>query len=247
MIVLISSVFLVAAQIIGVTDNQASRIVVQGSGSIKTPPNIARLSYDVRGDGLTSDKAVAELVAESAAIEKALRSIDNAIDIHSDSVRVQAVRAKGCEEREYEDTVHLSTGACAITGYVAVQDFDLRTSRVADAGTLVGLAGRHGAYNPKIDAFSLADDQQAKRAAIAKAMVDARAKAEAVAAGTAARLGEIMLVSLDNAREQLGDIIVTGSRALAPASERDEPIQVSVNPSPVESSAQVTVSYAITR
>jgi uncharacterized protein YggE len=78
-------------------------------------------------------------------------------------------------------------------------------------------------------------------------MVDARAKAEAVAAGTAARLGEIMLVSLDNAREQLGDIIVTGSRALAPASERDEPIQVSVNPSPVETSAQVTVSYAITR
>ena len=186
--ILFVAVFLATAQVGGIPENQASRIVVQGSGSVKTPPNLASISYDVRGDGLTSDKAVAALVAESAAVEKALRSIDPAIDIHSESVRVQAVRPKGCDEREYDDTVHLSKGECAITGYVAVQDFGLRTSRVADAGTLVGLAGRRGAYNPKIESFGVVAESAAKRSAIAKAMVDARVKADAVAAGSGAKL-----------------------------------------------------------
>src|SRR3954447_20964331 len=105
----ISAAFLAAAQVSGMPESQVSRIILQGSGSVKTPPNIARLSYDVRGDGSTSDKAISTLVAQSGAIEKALRSIDPAIDIHSESVRVQVVRPKGCEEREYDDdAVHLS-------------------------------------------------------------------------------------------------------------------------------------------
>jgi uncharacterized protein YggE len=117
---------------------------------------------------------------------------------------------------------------------------------VADAGTLVGLAGRRGAYNPKIDSFALADEKEAKRRAIASAMADARAKADAVAAGTGATVGKILSVTLDNARDESEAIVVTGY-AVNAAAERDEPIQVSVNPSPVSTTAQVTVSYAIVR
>jgi len=244
--VLLTAAFWAAAQFAQPVETQASRIVVQGSGSVKTPPNIANLSYDVRGDGATSDKALAAMVAVNAAVEGALRSIDPNIDIHSDSVRIQAVRPKGCEERDYEDApAHLSTGECAITGYVAVQDHDARTARVADAGTLVGLAGQKGAYNPKIESFGLVDETAAKRAAIAKAMADAEAKADAVAAGTGARRGAIVSVSLDNARDQAMAVVVTGSRLYAPAAERDEPIAVSINPTPVETTAQVTVAYGI--
>jgi len=247
MLFALSAVLLAAAQVTGPTENEISRIVVQGWASVKSTPNIATLSFDVRGEGSTSDQAVATLAKQSSAIERALRSIDPAIELHSESVRVQAVRPNDCEEREYDDTVHLSTGVCGIKGYVAVQDFNFRTARVADAGTLVDLAGRRGAYNPKIESFGLADEKDAKRRAIAKAMADARAKADAVAAGTAAKLGEILTVSLDNARDQTLDIVVTGSRIPAPAAERDEPIPVSVNPAPVETGAQVTVAFAIVR
>jgi uncharacterized protein YggE len=247
MLFLLSAVLLAAAQAAGPGQNEVSRIVVQGWASVKDNPNVAEISYDVRGDGSTSDQAVAALVARSGAIEKALRSVDPGVQIHSDSVRIQIVRPKDCEENDYrDDAVHLSTGECAIKGYVAVQDFDFRTARVADAGTLVGLAGRRGAYNPKIDSYALADEKEAKRRAIASAMADARTKADAVAAGTGARLGKILSVTLDNARDESEAIVVTGYLANA-AAERDEPIPVSVNPSPVSTTAQVTVSYAIVR
>ena len=243
----LSAVLLAAAQAASPSQNEVSRIVVQGWGSVEDRPNVAEISYDVRGDGTTSDQAVAALVTKSGAIEKALRSVDPALQIHSDSVRIQVVRPKDCEENDYrDDAVHLSTGECAIKGYVAVQDFDFRTARVADAGTLVGLAGRRGAYNPKIDSFALADEKAAKRRAIASAMADARAKADAVAAGTGATVGKILSVTLDNARNPDTDVVVTGGLAMR-AAERDEPIPVSVNPSPVHTTAQVTVSYAIIR
>lgn len=223
------------------------RIIVEGWGSVKTEPNLALLSYDVHGEGSTNDQAVADLVKKSAAVEKALRSVDPAIDVHSDGVRVQAVRGKDCEEDRYEESVRLSSGECAIKGYVAVQDFSLRTARVKDAGTLVGLAGRHGAYNPKVGSFDLADDKDAKRRAIANAMAEARAKAEAVAAGSSAQLGPILAVSLDNARDS-DELIVVSSMAYAPrAAERDEPIAVNVNPTPVRTGARVSVTYSITR
>ena len=221
------------------------RIVVQGFGSVKTPPNVAKFAYVARGEGRTNDEAVSALTKKTAEIERALRSIDPSLDLHSDSVSVQTVRGNDCKQDRYEETVHLSTGTCAIVGYVASQEFDAGTSRVLDAGTFVGLSGRHGATNPRIEAFDLVDEREAKRAAIEAALKDAQAKAEAVAAGSHSRIGGVLAVSLDGATTE--DLInalpasVIGLRA----AERDEPIPVSINPKPVETTARVTVSYAI--
>jgi len=67
-----------------------------------------------------------------------------------------------------------------------------------------------------------------------------------VAAGTGATVGKILSATLDNARDESEALVVTGYATNA-AAERDEPIQVSVNPSPVSTTAQVSVSYAIVR
>ena len=223
------------------------RIVVQGFGSVKTPPNLAKFAYVARGEGRTSDEAVSALTRKAAEIERALRSIDPALELHSDSVNVQTVRGNDCKEDRYEETVHLSTGPCAIAGYVASQDFDARTSRVQDAGTFVGLSGRHGATNPRIEAFDLADERGAKRAAIEAALKDAQAKAEAVASGSRSRLAGVLAVSLDGATTEDLINLLPASEVRIAAAERDEPIPISVNPKPVETTARVTVSYAIGR
>jgi uncharacterized protein YggE len=230
----------------GVGAKDMPRIVVQGYGSVKTPPNVAKFTYVARGEGRTSDDAVSTLAKRSAEIERALRSIDPSLDLHSDSVTIQTVRGSDCKEDRYEETVHLSTGACATVGYVATQDFDARTSRVRDAGTFVGLAGRHGATNPRIEAFDLVDERGAKRAAIDAALKDAQAKAEAVAAGSHSRVGGVLAVSLDGAtNEDLLNALPASQLGLRASAERDEPIPVSVDPKPVETTARVTVSYAI--
>lgn len=244
MLILVAAVALAAPLAGQSSDPKVSQIVVEGSGSAKNPPNVADIEYKVNGEGQTSDQAVKSLVSKSAAIEGALRSIDPALDLHSTTVEVQAVRRRECKVEDYDETAHLSTGDCAIVGYVATQDFDLKTTKVSDAGTMVGLASREGAANPKIEGFGLVDQRQAKQQAIAAALADARSKAEAVAAGSNAQLGEVISITLDAARG--GEIIVTGSRSTRGLLQ-STPVAVSVTPGPVYTSAQVTVTYAIAR
>ncbi|WP_294120668.1 SIMPL domain-containing protein [Sphingomonas sp.] len=245
MLLLLASMALAAPEAALPTDPKAPRIVVTGSGTVKTPPNVADLEYEVNGEGETSDQAVKALVSKGAAIENALRSLDPELDLHSDKVKVQGVRRGPCKADDYDETAHLSTGNCAIVGYVATQEFDLRSTKVSDAGTMVGLASRQGATNPSIESFGLADQRVAKQQAIAAALGDARVTAEALAAGSNARLGEIMTISLDDAREQ--EIVVTGSRVARNSVPPPTPVIVSVAPGPVITTAQVTVTYAIGR
>jgi uncharacterized protein len=244
----LTAIALVATQ--GVTANaiETSRIVVEGYGSAKSPANVARLSYDVQGEGKTSDQAVSDLVARSASVESALRSMDASITLHSDAMRVQTVRGNDCKDEErYDESVRLSTGPCAIAGYVAKQDFTVRTSRITEAGTMVGLAGRQGAFDPKIDSFGLTDDRTARREAIAIALADARAKAEAIAAGSNGHVGQLLSASLDGASEVriMGqdEISVSGTRIRM----QNVPITVKVDPGPAETTARVTVTYVMIR
>lgn len=222
-----------------------SKIVVEGAGSVKTPPNVATISYDVQGEGASSDRATEALVSKSAAVEDALRSVDPALELRSAKVSVQAVRGGKCQDDEYDERPRLSVGDCAIVGYIAKQDFEVRTLRVVDAGTMVGLAGREGAAQPKIDDFGLVDQADARRQAIAAALADAKSKAEAIVAGTNARLGEVISISLDGAREN-EMVVVTGSRRRRDITA-NAPVSVKVAPGPVYTTAQVTVSYSILR
>jgi uncharacterized protein YggE len=110
---------------------------------------------------------------------------------------------------------------------------------------MVGLAGRQGASNPKIESFDLGDQRDAKRQAIAAALTDAKSKAEAIAAASDARVGEATSITLDGARGE--EIIVTGSRVSRSSDAANAPISIKVAPGPVVTSAQVTVTYAIAR
>ena len=244
MLVILSAIAF-AAQAAPLIDHPGPRIIVEGFGSAKNPPNVATLSYSVQGEGQTSDQAVAAMVTKSAAIEGALQSIDPSIDLRSAEVEVQAVRGNDCKQDRYDETLRLSEGECAIKGHVAKQEFTVRTSRVADAGTMVGLAGRHGAFDPSIGGVRLADERDAKRQAIAAALADARFKAEAIAASSNAALGNVLSASLDGAVAQ--DIVVTGARRPQANLVAGSPVTVKVAPGPVETTARVTVTYAISR
>ncbi len=71
---------------------QEPRITVEGYGSVKTTPDVSTIGFDVRGEGRSSDQAVAALAATSAAVQRSLRTMDPGVELHSRSVRVQAIR-----------------------------------------------------------------------------------------------------------------------------------------------------------
>jgi uncharacterized protein len=233
----------------GQTVPDQPKILVDGYGEVRTMPDIATIGYNVRGEGATSDDAVRAMTATSARIEASLRRIDATAAPTTDAVRVSPVRSSACKDRDYDsDDDQLSKGACAVVGYVATQSISIRTADVNDAGTLVGLAGRGGAFNARLEAFELNDPRPAKRQAIAAALLDAQTKAAAVAASSRITLGPILTVATTNRDAvRTEDLINNLPQSRAPAAERDEPVPVKLTPEPITTSATVTVTYAIVR
>jgi len=225
--------------------NQRS-IIVDGYGEVKTNPDLATISYTLRGEGVTSDEAVRAMVVSGARIEAALRGIDPAVDPQTSKVEVSPARSADCKASDEDSSAQLSKGACAIVGYVATQSVTVDTADVKDAGTMTGLAGRGGAFDARVDSFDLKDSRAAKARAIAAALVDAQAKAVAIATGTHVTLGPILSAAT-------GDRSVTTITSqevkldvLPPVyANAPPPVPVNVKPEPITTNANVTVTYAI--
>lgn len=232
-----------AAPVMATAEPAVPRITVNGSGTVFTPPDVATLSYAVRGEGETSDAAVAQLVAKRAKIDAGL-AIFKQIEIRAAQVSVREVRGRECQPNYGAPT--LSTGACTIIGYVAELSVTVRTTLPKQAGTIVGLVGRQGASNPSLNGFALADLGAAQRRAIAAALDDARRKAEAIAAGTSVKVGRLITVSTGSSYSDVQS--QDGVRDAPPPPPPPPPappppIAVDLTPQPIQTLANVTVSY----
>ena len=222
-------------------------VEVIGIGTVKPPPDIARLSFDIRGEGTTADKATQALVDRQKDVVDALTGLLGSapIAIHTSGMKIEASRSPDCKgDDDYSDQPRLSTGPCAILGYVAGVSIDVRTKDIKDAGTAVGLAGRLGADNASIEGFDLEDKDAARREAAAKALADANDQAEAITKGSGADLGPLLSVRNQAADAEAMDVVVTASRA-APPVVSAPPIVVTTLPQPIETTVRLVVTYAI--
>lgn len=224
-------------------------IRVTGVGVVRTPPDLARIDYWIRGEGVTPDAASQALAARQRAVAGALAQLLGAgTDVTTSNVLVIEVKEKGCDDSGYNGQPRLSQGACAVTGYLARAQGLVRTRAVEKAGTAVGLAARLGASDARLSAFELADRAAAQRAATAAAIADAKVRAEAVAAGAGARLGALVSVN-DQASYAPADLGAFPNALAAPPPPPPEqmaaPVAIDVKPAPIETRQQVFVSYGI--
>lgn len=230
----------------GNPSTEIPNIAVDGNGTVWTAPDVATISYTVWGEGQTSDAAASALVARSLRIEEALRSLDPSLELHDSDLKVLVVRGAGCKNGSEDDNgnrqVQLSTGPCAITGYRASKDASVKTLRVTDAGTMVGLASRQGGLSAELDSFGLLDAHDAQQRAFSAAFADALAKAQALAAAGHVHVGR--LLSATTANDSPNEIVVTAQRREMPAPALP-PVRITLAPMPVKTAAQVLVAYAI--
>lgn len=221
------------------------RIVVTGYGEVKYMPDVATINYTIRGEGPTSDDAVRAMTASGARIEAALYPVDPKAEPRTSEVRVAPVRSTDCRDAEYGPP-QLSSGVCAILGYVATQSITLRTLAVKDAGTMVGLIGRAGGLNPNLNSFGIRDSRPEQQQAMAAALADAASKAAVIAAASHTRLGPILNVS-SGPRNDAQQIVVSGiPRVNAPAPPPPPPpVPVKITPEQLTTNSYITVTYAI--
>ncbi len=221
-----------------------ARIEVTGYGEVKYMPDIATITYTVRGEGKTSDDAVRAMTATAARIEAAVAALDPAAEPRTSKVEVEPVRESECKDRRYGQP-QLSTGACAIQGYVASQSITLHTSAVKDSGTMVGAIGRAGGTNPRIQNFTVRDSRPQQQQAMAAALEDARSKAAAMAAATDVRLGPILDIH-SGRRNDAQQLEVRGSRTQpVPPPPPPAPVPVKLTPELLTTNAYVSVIYRI--
>lgn len=236
---------LAGAQTVG--DDPPS-VLVSGRGSVSTSPDLAVIDFWIKGEGKTADEASAALASKSKAVMGGLASLlGPGTQATSGNVVVIEARSRECDDnRGYGGQPRISVGPCALVGYVATLQGQVRTAAVARAGTAAGLAARLGAADARVQGFEVSDKAAAQRRATAEALRDARGRAEAIAAGSGVRLGPVLMITDQNSGG--GEIVVTGSRVAAPpAPPPPPPVEIDIDPRPIETSAQVTVRYSILR
>lgn len=224
----------------------AQTIQVVAAGSVETSPETATITYRVRGEGAKPDDATRALADRRTRIEKALASVAGVkLQIRTGDLEITEVRGKECREDSRFDAPRLSTGACAIEGYVAEMEVTVTAMPVDKAGTLTGLAAREGATGAKLASFGILDQRAAHKRAMVAAVANGTAEAEAIAAASGVKLGRLLSASDSEALAMIADKISAddiGMFANLPA-----PVQIAVAPKPVETSARLVMTFEVVR
>ena len=240
-------------------EGRPATIVIAAVGSAETPPDTATLAVTITGAGRTPDVATAALVAKQKAVFDGIRSLDPRAQIKTGSIAIREIHGGNCSSRSSdEDTIddaadsgspisQADKGPCRVTGHIAKVEADIEMSSVKDAGTAVGLAGRLGARNAKVDSFGLRNDSDAQRRAIEKAMTQARTQAGAIAAASGARLGPVVSVTNVNNGDGIGDKLNDLPQLRSLLRSPLPPISLDIAPPPVQSFARLTVTFALER
>lgn len=252
-----------------IQDAKPATIVVVGHGSIETAPDRATLMLTIRGEGRTPDAATSALAGRQKAVLSGLRSLDPQLEVQTGSIAISEARAGNCdngsgftESHSDQDVAHAldaaadaltdraqdssAKGPCIVIGRVAEIEATVILNSVKDAGTAVGLAGRLGAREARVNAFGLRSEADASDRAVTAAIANARAQAQAIAKASGARLGS--LISVSDVSDRGGRVLrlYDVNQALAPA-VMPAPVVVDITPKPVETEARLIVTFAIER
>ncbi|HZT92029.1 MAG TPA: SIMPL domain-containing protein [Gaiellaceae bacterium] len=163
----------------------AGTVTTTGHGSVHAVPDRAQVSAGVQAGAATAADALARDSEQMARVIAALRA------------------AGGRDLQTQEVLLWPRTDASgAVTGYVASNSVTA-TAAIARAGALVDAAVGAGANNVDGPSLTVADTGALYRAALAKAVADARAKAEALAAAGGFAVGSVTRIAEGGAAEPL--------------------------------------------
>lgn len=225
-------------------DRAPETIQVVANGAVETLPEIATITYRVRGEGAKPDDASRALVARKTAIEKALASaVEVKLEIHTADLEMNEVRGKDCHAED--DAPRLSTGPCAILGYIAEMEVTVTASPVDKAGTLTGIAAREGAIGARLASFGILDQRAAHKRAMVAAVANGTAEAEAIAAASGVKLGRLLSASDGEARLLGVEGIVAEDIGRLPGYANV--VTINVSPKPVETSARLVLVFEVMR
>ncbi len=234
---------MIAAPAIAQTNGTGQHTIdVTGHGKISVPPDTANIHYWLRGEGKSADDATRSMVAAQSRVENGLKSfLGGEVEITNSDLVVIEARDPNCKTEQGRAT--LSEGDCAIIGYVASAQADVTTAKIDKAGTAVGLASRLGARDARLLGFELRDTASARRAAMERAVADARQQALVLASAADGRLGRVLHVQYGS--YMAAPFVREMPAVAAPPAPPPPPIEIEMKPRPQDVTADVSISYEL--
>ena len=218
------SIFLLAKTIgevkaypsLGKNPNQMNAITVNGTGEVFAVPDIATISFTVKSEA----KSIAD--AQKSMNEK----INKAIEVlESEGVDKKDIKTTGYTgypkyEQKYETAVDCFSEYCppmptksVISGYETNQTISVKVRNTDSLGKITDALGKVKITEINGPNFSIDDEDAVKAEARDKAIVDAKAKAEAIASGLGVRLTRVVSFYEDQNSMPMygGDMAMGGS------------------------------------
>lgn len=206
---------------------QAPSIVTTGEATVRRAPDQAFVSVAVE----TRAKTPREAQAQNA---QAMTSVQQRVS--AAGIPKEAVRTTGYSIQQEFD---YANGRQTPRGYVARNGIEVRLDVVEKTGDLLDSVVGGGATTISGVRFDLKDRAGAEREALRLAVTDARARAEAMAAGAGRTLDRILRL-VDNVQPRFKP-----QPGLMMARTAEAPAETPVAPGEIEVTAQVELTVAI--
>jgi uncharacterized protein YggE len=170
-------------------NGQTATITVTGEGEVTAVPDIATITFTVRESAKTVPQAQKQAEAKTTAALKAIKALGVS---ESDTKTISyTVNPKYETEMIYCITVPCPAGKTKITGYEVANTIQVKVKKVDTAGDVLALVGTANITEISGPEFTVDDMDKVQAEAKEKAIIEARAKAEATAKSLGVTLGEI--------------------------------------------------------
>lgn len=177
----------------GLTQTDATpqdTITVTAAGKVEGRPDLAAVSFGIRGKAATAQAAMDELSSRQNAVIAALRGLG----LSEEEVTTGNISLRpACRyDRDRERTV--------CSGYVARTTVRAETKDLDQVGAIIDAGVEAGASSIKGVSFERTEENQAIQDALAQAMDLAKAKAEVLATRAGRQLGRAMVIEEGGSR-----------------------------------------------
>ena len=195
-------------------------ITVHGAGIVHSTPTIAEFTFGVAANGSTASAALrANGVKMNTVIVAIKKGGVAAANIQTAQIVLQPNRNRAGDK---------------VLNYTATNSVTARVKGIDNAGRVLDAAVRAGVNEINGPSLTIADERVVSRKALKKAIADARARAEAIAAAAGVELGEVRTVTEETTSFPLPYAAIADKAASTPVSAGTIAIQ-----------ADVTVVFAI--
>lgn len=196
-------------------------ITVNGTGIVTTVPNQAEFNFGVSTTARTAQAALAANAAEMNRVIAALKG--------------QGLTAADLQTAEIPLTPNTNQNGTAIVNFSASNSVNATTDDVARSGGIVDAAVRAGANLVSGPSLTPSDQLVLERRALAAAMADAHARAEAIAHAAGVSVGAVQNVTEQSSSTP--PVLPEAARAASPST----PVEAGT----VQTEEDITVTYAI--